>query len=318
MHSDQHLHPTHAASTTARGSDSTGAPRALVLGGAGMLGHKLYQVLSPRMPTYVAVRRRASAFAGLGLFAPDRVIDGVDVGSPHDLHRAFAVARPTVVFNAVGIVKQLKEAHDPVLSLTVNSLLPHQLAALCAAAGARFVHVSTDCVFSGRRGGYAESDVPDAEDLYGRTKLLGEVCGEGALTVRTSIIGRELAGAHGLVEWFLGRRGQTVRGFRRAIYTGLTTLELARLLVDLVQRRPELSGLWQVSSDPISKYDLLHLVNDAYGLGTRIEADDDFVCDRSLDSTRFREATGYRPPSWPEMVAAMRDDPTPYDAWRAS
>ena len=290
--------------------------RALVLGGAGMLGHKLWQELRGRMDTFLTVRRPAGAYRRLGLFDDRRVVDSVDVRSSDDLHRAFAAARPDVVFNAVGIVKQLREAHDPVPSLEINSLLPHRLAALCGAAGARLIHVSTDCVFSGRRGNYTEADEPDPVDLYGRTKLLGEGAGPNALTIRTSMIGRELGGRTGLLEWFFAQRGGAVRGFRRAIYSGFTTLELARLLADVAERFPELTGVWQASTEPISKFDLLGLVNEAFGLGVTIQPDTDFVCDRSLDSSRLRGHTGYAPPTWPELVRALRDDPTPYDSWK--
>jgi dTDP-4-dehydrorhamnose reductase len=290
--------------------------RFLILGGAGMLGHKLYQELKGRGETYVTVRRPASAYARLDLFQPGRVIDGVDATDSEDLQRALAKARPNVVFNAVGIIKQLKEAHDPVVSIKINALLPHQLAEACAAANARFIHVSTDCVFSGRKGSYTEEDAPDPVDLYGRSKLLGEVDAPGSVTVRTSMIGREIETQAGLVEWFLSQRSGRVKGFQKAIYTGFTTLELARILADIAEKQPDLQGVWQVSSDPIDKYALLGLVDDAYDLGVTIDPETEFVCDRSMDSTRFRERTGYRPPAWPEMINEMRRDPTPYDKWR--
>ena len=291
-------------------------PRALILGGAGMLGHKLWQEFRDRMPTYVTMRRSAAAYERLKIFDERRIISGVDATRPKDLYRAITIARPTVIINAVGIIKQLREAHDPIESLAINSLLPHELAELCRAAGARFIHLSTDCVFSGERGGYKEADRPDPVDLYGRTKHLGEVSGPGALTIRTSIIGREIHSAVGLIEWLLSNRGGRVRGFRRAIYTGFTTREMARILADIVLQHPALEGVWQVSSQAISKYDLLTLVNAAFEANVVIEPDDAFYCDRSLDSSRFRAATGYEPPSWPAMISDLRDDPTPYDTWK--
>jgi dTDP-4-dehydrorhamnose reductase len=281
-----------------------------------MLGHKLWQLLRSRMTTYVTLRRPFSACARPGLFEEEFTIDNVDVTDPHDLHRAFSMARPDVVFNAVGIIKQLKQAHDPVTSITINALFPHQLRLLCAACGARLIHISTDCVFSGKKGGYTEQDIPDPEDLYGRTKLLGEVSAPGSVTVRTSMIGRELETRSGLIEWFLSQRGGQARGYQRAIYTGFTTLELARVLAFIAEKQPELSGVWIVSSDPINKYELLAMVNRIYGLDICLEPDTSFVCDRSMNSSRFREATGYRPPSWADMICEMYEDPTPYDAWR--
>jgi dTDP-4-dehydrorhamnose reductase len=213
--------------------------------------------------------------------------------------------RPAVVINCVGLVKQLADADDPLAALPVNALLPHRLARLCALTGTRLIHVSTDCVFSGRKGGYRESDDADAGDLYGRSKLLGEVDYANAMTLRTSIIGHELASAHGLIGWFLSQQG-SVRGFTRAIFSGLPTGELARVMKDFVVPRPDLRGVYHVAADPISKYDLLHVVNQEYGRGLDIRADGQLRIDRSLDGTRFREATGYVAPPWPWLVAEMR------------
>jgi dTDP-4-dehydrorhamnose reductase len=185
--------------------------------------------------------------------------------------------------------------------------LPHRLAVLARVAGARLIHLSTDCVFSGRRGNYREDDPADAEDLYGRTKLLGEVSEEPCLTLRTSIIGPELSRKSGLLEWFMAQRGGTVRGFTRAIFSGFTTAELSRVIERLLEE-PHASGLYHVSSAPISKYDLLVRINAALGIGVAIGADDSFACDRSLDSERFRSTFGYTPPAWDEMVTELAQE----------
>lgn len=289
--------------------------RALVLGGAGMLGHRLWRELHQRMDAFVTIRRPYADYEHLAWFDEHRVIDHVDVTADAALERAFSIARPDVVVNAVGIVKQRREV-SAVGAIEVNTLLPHRLAERCAIAGARLVHLSTDCVFSGDRGHYAESAFPDARDLYGRSKLLGEVDGDACLTVRTSMVGREIGSVRGLVEWFLSRRGQTVRGFTHARFSGLTTLELSRVLANIVEYQADLSGIWHVAGDPTSKYDLLTLVNDAFGLGSTLEPDESFVCDRTLDASRFLNATGYRPPSWATMVAELAADPTPYALWK--
>jgi dTDP-4-dehydrorhamnose reductase len=289
--------------------------RALVLGGAGMLGHRLWLELRDRVETFVTVRRPLATYATLGLFVEERAIDEVDVLSDRDLDRALAVASPDVIVNAVGVVKQRREAERATSTIAVNALLPHRLADRCVAAGTRLIHVSTDCVFSGSRGSYTEADVPDARDLYGRSKLLGEVARPGCVTLRTSIVGREIGSSHGLVEWFLSHRGETVPGYTRARFSGLTTIELARLIATLVQSDQDLAGLWHVAGEPIAKYDLLSMVNDQFRLGSTLEADDSFICDRTLDASRFMNATGYRPPTWAEMVAELAADPTPYDAW---
>ena len=291
--------------------------RLLILGGGGMLGHKLWQTALPRLETKATVRSGAPFFVHRG-YPPGSVLPHVDVSDPNTLMRAFAVTRPQVVVNCVGVVKQLTAAKDPLLSISLNSLLPHQLADVCQAVGARLIHISTDCVFSGRRGMYRESDPSDAEDLYGRSKYLGEVGRPGCLTIRTSIIGRELGTQNGLVEWFLSNRGRTVHGYEKAIFSGLTTNALSTLILDLVQNYPDLSGVYQVAADPINKYDLLELLNAAYQAGATIERDGSVAIDRSLDATRFREATSFTAPSWPDMIAAMAADPTPYDQWRSN
>ena len=289
--------------------------RTLVLGAAGMLGHRVWRELRDHSHAFAAVRRPYRDYAPLGWFDASTVIESTDVLSDDDLARAVDAAQPDVVVNAVGIVKQRVDAGDAVQSISINALLPHKLAALCARSGARLIHLSTDCVFSGAHGNYTETDVPDARDLYGRSKLLGEVTAPRCVTLRTSMVGREIGSARGLFEWFIAQRGQSVRGFTRARFSGLTTAELSRVIRDVALRHTEFRGVWHVAGEQISKYDLLSLLNDTLGLGTTITADESFVCDRTLDATRFMYATGYRPPTWAEMVAELAADPTPYDDW---
>jgi dTDP-4-dehydrorhamnose reductase len=279
--------------------------RILILGGAGMLGHQLWRQLHKDHEVWVTLRKPFSHYSAFALFETGRTLSGVDVTNPDALIGAFRAARPEVVLNCIGIIKQLKEAKNPLLSLTVNAVLPHQLAQLCAVAGARLVHISTDCVFSGKKGNYTEDDVSDAEDLYGRTKFLGEVHEAHCLTLRTSIIGRELETRSGLIEWFLSQRGNKIKGFRKAIYTGFTTHELARVIENILLKHADLGGLWQVSSEPINKYELLSIAKPVFGWEGEIVPDDAFVCERSLDSTRFRNKTGYQPPSWQAMLEEM-------------
>jgi dTDP-4-dehydrorhamnose reductase len=290
--------------------------RVLVLGAAGMLGHKLCQLYRDRYELWATVRSSYRDYAPYGFLDPQRTLGGVDASDFDSMVRAVADVQPQVVINCIGIIKQLKAAKDPIVSLSINSLLPHRLGNLCRVSGARLIHISTDCVFSGRKGMYTEGDISDAEDLYGRSKFLGEVDAPGCLTLRTSIIGRELSSASGLIEWFLSNRGKRVRGFAKAIYTGFTTQALARVIADVLENHPTLSGLHQVSSQPINKFDLLTLVNQTYSLNIEIEADHNFVCDRSLDSSRFRQTTGFTPPSWVDMIQEMHRDSTPYSDWR--
>jgi dTDP-4-dehydrorhamnose reductase len=291
--------------------------RVLVVGGSGMLGHKLVQVLGGRFETWATVRGEAPAAGAAELLDPARTITGVRAEEPASIARALDACDPVAVVNAVGIVKQADAAKAAVPSIRVNALFPHELANACSERGARLIHISTDCVFAGRRGGYAEDDVPDATDLYGRSKLLGEVTDAAdALTLRTSIVGRELEGAYGLIEWFLSQRGGRVRGFSRAVFSGFTTAALADLIGDAIEHHPQLHGLWHVSAAPIDKLTLLRQVRDAIGADIEIEPDDALAIDRSLDSSRFRAATGWTPPEWTTMIAGLAADPTPYEELR--
>jgi dTDP-4-dehydrorhamnose reductase len=236
-------------------------------------------------------------------------ITGFDAENGDSLTRIFAEARPDVVINAVGLIKQLAGGNAVASAVPINTLLPHRLRSLAEISGARLVHVSTDCVFSGSKGDYLESDRCDASDVYGLSKYLGEVGGENVVTLRTSIIGHELNSANGLVEWFLSQK-QGVKGFTKAIFSGLPTIELARVVRDFVLPHPELAGLYHVSVEPIAKYELLGLIREVYNHDIAIEPDASFVIDRSLNSDRFRSATGYIPPSWPNLVELMKSNRT--------
>ena len=281
--------------------------RVLVLGASGMLGNAVLRFFlqSPGYVAFGSVRTAASM-----RFFPQayrqNVIAGVDVENIDNLMKVFSAVNPTLVINCIGLVKQIAEADDPLTAIPINSLLPHRLAKLCDVAGARFVHLSTDCVFSGDKGMYLESDAPDATDLYGRSKYLGEVDCPCAITIRTSIIGHELDGSRSLIGWFLSQDEQ-VKGFRQAIFSGLPTVEIARIIRDHIVPNPDLHGLYHVSADPISKFDLLSLAASVYKKDIEIVPDDSFIIDRSLDSSRFRVATGFKPKPWTELVQVMKD-----------
>jgi len=283
-----------------------GRRNVLVLGGTGMLGHVLFTELArrPDFDVWTAVRAAAPLADRVPPPLRTRILDGVDAADPAALSRAFEASRPGAVLNAVGLIKQLPLGDDPLAAIVLNAELPHRLAALCRARGARLVHFSTDCVFSGRRGHYAEGDEPDARDFYGRVKLLGEATGPGCLTLRTSIIGHELRGGRSLLEWFLSQSGP-VRGYRKAVFSGFPTVEVARIVAEYVLPNAGLEGLYHVASAPISKFDLLRLIADRYARIGEIEPADDVDENRSLDASRFRAATGYVPPSWPDLVDRM-------------
>ena len=279
--------------------------KALVIGASGMLGNAMVRVLAEAKEWEVHGTLRSPS--AKRFFAPQiaaKLHDGIDVDHEDALVEIFDKVRPQLVLNCVGHVKQVETADQPLHAIPINAMLPHRLARLCGLTQSRLVHISTDCVFTGRRGAYRESDFPDALDLYGRTKLLGEVDYPYALTLRTSIIGHELQSSHGLIEWFLAQHG-SCKGYTRAIFSGLPTVVLATVIRDVVAQRPDLHGVYHLAAKPITKYDLLRLVAQVYGKQIDIIPDDHVQIDRSLDGSRFRAATGYVAPEWSEMVKTM-------------
>jgi dTDP-4-dehydrorhamnose reductase len=282
-------------------------PRVLVVGASGMLGHEAIRVLAPDFEVWGACRN-LDELPSLGIPA-DRLLPGLDASRAESALEILERVRPDVCLNAAGIVKQRAEAKAAVPSIAVNSLWPHVLAEACVKYSARMVHVSTDCVFSGATGNYSERDVPDDFDLYGRSKLLGEVTDQShVVTLRTSIIGWQIGVPTGLVAWFAAHRREPLKGFRRAIFSGLTTRVLTEVIRDVIIPDPSLSGLWHVSADPIDKYTLLLDLARHMGWNVQITPVDEPAIDRSLDSTRFRERTGWMPPAWDQMLGWLAED----------
>lgn len=281
--------------------------KVLVLGASGMIGSTMLRVLGARKGWQVAgTVRSGSVHAGMPLAITAQLIRGVDLADGDSLVGVLREYRPDVVVNCAGLTKHVPGGNDPVPASTINTLMPHRVAGLCQLSGARFIHVSTDCVFSGRKGTYSETDPADAQDVYGKTKYLGEVTMPGAITLRTSTIGHELGTRFGLLEWFLSQ--SSCQGYRRAIFSGLPTVEFARVVRDIVIPDLSLSGLYHVGAEPIDKERLLRLIAREYGVSTLIEPDDSVAIDRSLDSRRFAEETGYRAADWATLIRQMHDD----------
>jgi dTDP-4-dehydrorhamnose reductase len=292
----------------------------LILGGAGMLGHKLFQRLRQSHPeTFCTLRGSVNegVLQKVELFHTGNVIENCDASDFSAVERLLVQHKPALVINCIGNIKQRAAAKKPIPSIEINSLLPHRLAAVCETWRGRFIHFSTDCVFSGEKGNYSEEDVSDAHDLYGRTKFLGEVLCGRALTLRTSIIGRELMHRESLLEWLLQQNHQRISGFTRAMFSGVTTNYMARVIEQMIDDHHNLAGLYQVTSPTISKFDLLCLLKDAYQLDLEIVRDSEFFCDRSMKGDKFAQATGLACPSWPELVAEISDDDTPYEKWKS-
>ena len=285
--------------------------KVLVLGASGMLGSAMIRELSrhSQLQVWGSLRSDADKAAFSSQIA-GHLISGVDVLNEEHLTELFKRVAPQVVINCIGLVKQVKESENKQKAMAINALLPHQLAKLCQQYGARLIHFSTDCVFSGTRGNYRETDIPDAQDLYGRSKLLGELDEPNTLTLRTSIIGHELHGSQGLLEWFLSQR-EACKGFTKAIFSGLPTPVLASLVHKLLSKA-DLAGVYHVSSEPISKYNLLKVIATQYGKEIKIVPSDELVIDRSLDSERFSKQTGWVAPSWDAMINQMYADRAKY------
>jgi dTDP-4-dehydrorhamnose reductase len=287
--------------------------KTLVLGGAGMLGHKIVQTyLSASLPITCTVR---SADIHPVLEGAE-VITNVDVTDQMGLRQLLESEKPEVTINCIGVIKQRDEAKSAIPSITINALLPHLLADWAQSWNGRVIHFSTDCIFSGKKGNYCIDDPSDAEDLYGKSKFLGEVSRTNAATLRTSIIGRELSHFGSLVEWFYAQDGKHVKGYRRAIYSGMTTQTMARLVLEIATKHPNLHGLHHAVSEKVNKFDLVTMIRDKAELDIEVEPYDDFFCDRSMLASGLEKGVGFRVPSWEEQLDELVNDPTPYGEWR--
>ncbi len=273
-----------------------------------MLGHKLVQTLSLDFDVWATVRGESKTFDRFKIFDKAQIYESIDAENIEEIETIIDTIKPQVVINAVGIIKQLPESKDIVQTLTINSIFPHRLAEITKKYNARLITFGTDCVFSGKKGNYKEEDLADAADLYGKSKNLGEVVSDNCLTLRTSIIGRELFSAHSLVEWFLSNRGKRVRGYTNAVFSGFPTIIISEIIADLIVNHKNLEGLYHLSSEPINKFDLLNLLKKQYKIDIEIEPYENFYIDRSLDSTKFRAATGFQPIGWGKMLQTMADD----------
>lgn len=278
--------------------------KVLVMGGDGMLGHQLVKTLKPVVSVKATVRDQQPLDDLSGLLGSENIFCGIDVRRLDAVAGAIDAFKPDAVVNAVGIVKQRPSAAEAIPSIEVNALFPHRLLQIVEAYGGRVIHLSTDCVFSGNKGKYVETDIPDATDLYGRSKLLGELTEGNAVTLRTSMIGRELKRKKSLLEWFLAQKAP-VSGYLKAIFSGLTTAELSRVILRLITDYPDARGLYHLAGPAINKFDLLNLIKRHLGLSVAIQADARVSIDRSLDGTLFSKTFDYLPPSWEEMITEL-------------
>jgi dTDP-4-dehydrorhamnose reductase len=286
----------------------------LVLGGAGMLGHKIYQTLATEFPqTFVTLRKPLATYQRFGIFDPAKTIDGLDARDEEQILAVLNKVQPDAVINCIGLTLRKETSNSAEQQILLNSLLPHRLNAWCERNSARLIHFSTDCVFGGTASNYTEASTPDARDLYGRSKMLGEVQSKAALVLRTSFIGRELEGKTELVEWLISQNGNAVKGFSQVIYTGITNVYAAKLVAILCQDFKRLTGLYQVASPPISKYELLLLLKKHFGLDIEIQPDDSKSACKKLDGSVFKSTTQITVPDWPQLISDLAKDAAQID-----
>lgn len=283
--------------------------KVLILGGTGMLGHKLFLSLAecPALNIYTTIRHGGDFVSWFPKSLRDKIITNIDALSDDSLTRCIEDLKPDVMINCIGIIKQSPLAGDYFQTIAMNALLPHRLSRYARTNGARIIQISTDCVFDGTRGNYRETDPPTPTDLYGRSKLLGEIDYGNHLTIRTSMIGHELQSRHGLVEWFLHEK-RPVSGYTRSVFSGFPTVELARIIREYVLPHPELHGIYHLGAEPISKHDLLRLIADIYDYPVTVKPEPGPALDRSLNPGRFRESTGYQAPGWQGLIQTMYRD----------
>jgi dTDP-4-dehydrorhamnose reductase len=279
----------------------------LILGGAGMLGHQIYLKLSESFEVACTLRKPASHYARFNIFNKPNVYDNVNALDFAALTKTLEHFKPNFIVNCIGLTLRKPELGDIEKCYQVNAMLPHRLAKWATQNDARVIHFSTDCVFDGKKGNYTEEDIPTANDVYGQSKFLGEISYLNSLTMRLSIVGRELEGKSELVEWFLSQRGRSAKGYGKAMYTGLTTNAVAAEVQRVIGTMPKLSGVYHVASETISKYELLSLLNEIYNLGIDLKKDNDYVSDKSLNCSTYMSLTGFKKPAWREMLTEMKN-----------
>lgn len=283
----------------------------LILGVSGMLGHKLFEIISKEseFDVYGTVIKESTTFDKFPKNLRSKIIFGVIADKPETFIKVINDIKPKIVINAIGIIKQNNSSKDTETMIKVNALFPHQLANACTEVGARMITIATDCVFDGQKGeAYLESDIPTCHDTYGMTKYLGEIYGDKHLTLRTSIIGHELETHLSLLDWFINEPSKTINGYTKAIFSGLTTLELSKFLLDKIFKDPSITGLWHLSVNPISKFDLLSIIAKEYNKEVEMIPSEKVIINRALNSDRLREKTGYIVKSWEQLIKEMHED----------
>ena len=283
----------------------------LILGGSGMVGHRLAKKLSNQYEIFSLLRKRPDLDSNQffeKVLPKNQCIFIDDINEYENLNNTVKKISPDIIINCIGVIKQRDKVENVLNMRRINSLLPHVLNQICNKNKIKLIHLSTDCVFSGTKGNYQESDNPDPIDEYGKSKLLGEIKKGNALTIRTSFIGPELFNKKSLFEWVKSQKNGEIDGFENAIYSGLTTLAFSEIIENIIDKHQNLNGIWHISSNPISKFDLIEMINQKFNLKIKINRNSSFRCDRSLNSSKFQEETKIQIPSWRAMIDNLYKD----------
>jgi len=279
--------------------------KVLILGGSGMLGHVLVNSFSSDFNLWCTVRNKSEKLLKALNVDKDKIIDNIDIENFEKLYDLISEIKPDVIVNCIGIVKQVSDAKNINKSLLVNSLLPNYLKLLSNFHNFRLIHISTDCVFSGNKGNYKEEDICDASDIYGKTKILGEINQNNCLTLRTSFIGPEIETNNGLLNWFINNDSNEVSGYKNALFSGFTSIELSKIIKRIIMDYKNISGIYHLSSSPINKFDLLNLINEIFGLGKNIIPLEEPSINRSLNSNKIKKILNFDFLTWKNMIEEL-------------
>ena len=270
----------------------------------GMIGHKIAQSLS-KEHTIIGSSRKNIKSEDLGIndcelithdFLKDDILEILDK------------INPEIIVNCAGITirRGINDNYDNTILL--NSNLPHIIDDWTERNQSKLIHFSSDCVFSGKKGNYLDESIPDATDLYGLSKSRGEVKSKNTLTIRCSIIGREIFNHTELFEWIYSMRGKQIKGYNNVLYSGVTSIWMGRVLKKILKYHTELSGIYNISSEPITKYSLLNLINEHFKLGIEISRDNKIKSNKVLISKKFTEITDINPPNWDDLMTELKED----------
>ena len=279
--------------------------KVLIIGGNGMIGSELLRSLklfNKNLEVKATLRNKLNHYDIYLIYNNKDCFFKINVFEIDNIKDLIKLYKPNVIINCVGVTKQKINDFSLDKVKYINSNFPHKLYKLCNKESIRLIHLSTDCVFSGNRGEYKFNDIADAKDIYGQTKKEGEIIHDNSLTIRKSTIGYEMNKPHGLLEWFLCQKND-VLGFKNAIFTGVSTIELSKFISHIICKHQELSGLLHLRGPKIDKYSLLKKIKYFFNLDhINLKVDEKYICDRSLNEDRLLSKLNYSIPCWDTMI----------------